>query len=310
MSKGTGVRRDLSRMGEEIEKAEGKESGGCMKVVRCECGVCNNEVVDCGSEVQCGYCCGWFHRGCVKVNATMCNALAKSEEKGSGPGFRWYCSACNRGVKDMMAELREMKEKQGKMESDLGDLRMVVEGIRKEVGQVRDGEGMTEKWFDAVRGVKEGLTKVEVCGIEKRLQEEIEGVRKVVSEVREGTKQPGEGTRQADMEEDIKSLRQKVDEISESGVLREKEELQQLKRTYAEAMSKEGGAMVRVEQGHNKEIQARIKEELERNGKSKNLVIMGIGEQGDGDTNTVETIRKVLDEIVPEKKYEFKLVGR
>jgi hypothetical protein len=265
-----------------------------------ECGMCKGEVKEGEKGVQCD-CCGiWFHGKCVSVDQKLYIALTNFK-LANDSGLHWYCGRCNKGFLELKSELAVVKVKQVEMEEGLKKMMADLENWKRENGKDTVLKVMEER--EKKLGVEELQQVVEKLKVEsgvtkKEIQDNKVEVEKVWQEALQKK------------EEDIRKSFVKV--VKEDGdvkksfveIVREQEEQWSIK-----VNKKDKEESRKMEARMSKDIRMGVVEEMEREKRRNNLVLMGVPEEGlDGEGR--EIVADVINGLLPEVKVEFVLMGR
>lgn len=124
-----------------------------------DCAECRQKVEDDHEGLECEYCSGWHHIGCVGVSAEVYDLLREG-----GDQLHWFCRKCNDKAVDVLKldVLSQLKEQQDFLHEKMTRLDKRVE----EIVNCKEPE-LTKNLRKVVQGeIKEGSDTKE---IEKRL---------------------------------------------------------------------------------------------------------------------------------------------
>jgi hypothetical protein len=82
--------------------------------------------------------------------------------------------------------------------------------------------------------------------------------------------------------------------------------------TYGEVLPSEGRVAAEVEQGEEKRWRVRSREEMDMGGRGRNLVILGVEEQGEEEERSgiLGKIGQILEQLGQGERCQFKYIGR
>ena len=97
----------------------------------------------------CDGCHHWWHAKCVQVDAKLYAAMTSYKPEKPAAGLYWYCESCNSEIRELRAELKEMRDKQEVMGQELKLFREELEKMKKTGGE----EVVQKKVEDVVKGL-------------------------------------------------------------------------------------------------------------------------------------------------------------
>ena len=134
-----------------------KVRAGVVKAEEDKCNSCKVIVKDGDKAVQCDGCNLWYHGKCGDIKADLYNVLQNFDGAKLGTTIHWYCPSCRNKVENLLQEMRDMKEKQVAMESELAEVRRSVEKLQKDAVEIKE-----------VIDVKEEIKQIRAEGVEMR----------------------------------------------------------------------------------------------------------------------------------------------
>jgi PHD-finger len=277
-----------------------RSDGDRVQSVRSDCGVCTEEVKEGEKGVQCDDCKVWFHTKCVSIDPKVYQAMTgfKSVNKSA---LYWFCGECNKGFQELKLEMKQIKAKQQAVEDEMKQMRLELNSWKKENGKEIVLKVVEER--EKKLGVEELQKVVEKLKVESSVtKKEIQDSRvEVEKEWKEALQKKEDDIRKAFVQ-----VVKEDDDVKKSFVeiMREQEEQWSIK-----VSRKEREESKRNEVNMRKDIRMGVVEEMEREKRKNNLVLMGVPEEGNDGEGT-EKVAEVINGLIPEAKVDFVLVGR
>jgi hypothetical protein len=273
----------------------------CEQSEKSDCGVCKGEVKEGGKGVECDCCHLWFHSKCVSMDQRLYNALTTFTAADNGPGLYWYCSSCNKGFLEWKSELASVRMKQQELDENMKKMEEGMEKWKKENGREVVLKEVAEREMKlGVEELQQVVEKLEVESGEnkKKIQDSREEVeRKWREEIKK---------KEEDMKRSWVAVVKEDSEIKQSFVeiVKEQEEQWNLK-----ASRKDREENRKNEINMRKDIRMGVVEEMEREKRRNNLVLMGVPEEGENGEGR-EIVKDVISGLMPGVQVNFELVGR
>jgi hypothetical protein len=144
----------------KLQRKEMTESSSkVVKEASNKCGDCGKTVYKKDNGVLCEVCDFWFHTTCEKVSEETYMFLRDEET------VHWYCRGCNRGVKQVLTTMAEMRIEMTRMQKDLTVFRKEandsIRDIKSELKEIKEelhhNQEREKKWADEFEGMRKEL---------------------------------------------------------------------------------------------------------------------------------------------------------
>ena len=154
------------------------------------CGGCNKEVAKNGKALACSVCDFWFHFACV--DGMTDQFYDNCTEAATTFGYSaFFCKCCRKATSKLNQEIKEMKERMGKLEERIEEMEGEKEAVVKRVGRVE--EKAKEDLEGVEREIKSGMGKAMAEAkkevITELKQEEIRSARIAIYGLKESEKE-------------------------------------------------------------------------------------------------------------------------
>jgi hypothetical protein len=241
------------------------------KVGKCKC---KKEVKDGEKGMMCEGCEGWFHLKCIGMKEEIYRELEKKEEEGDGEGagLKWYCEVCSVEVGRMPVRIRELEERNKKLEIEVQRISKKLEDLLK-----REREAKEERENDK--------------GKQGKIDKEVGEVKRSVEELRAKVAEKGEVVV---VQDEIKEVRLSFAEMVKKEEMRKEEEDRKEKESKTNNQERKEKSM--------------MLEMIDRDKRRNNVIIFGVPEEGENGEGT-EIVEEVISGLLGGgEKYE--VVGR
>ena len=157
------------------------------------CGGCNKEVAKNGKALACSVCDFWFH--CACVDGMTDQFYDNCTEAATTFGYSaFFCKCCRKATSKLNQEIKEMKERMGKLEERIEEMEGEKEAVVKRVGRVeKKAEKAKEDLEGVEREIKSGMGKAMAEAkkevITELKQEEIRSARIAIYGLKESEKE-------------------------------------------------------------------------------------------------------------------------
>ena len=157
------------------------------------CGGCNKEVAKNGKALACSVCDFWFHFACV--DGMTDQFYDNCTEAATTFGYSaFFCKCCRKATSKLNQEIKEMKERMGKLEERIEEMEGEKEAVVKRVGRVeKKAEKAKEDLEGVEREIKSGMGKAMAEAkkevITELKQEEIRSARIAIYGLKESEKE-------------------------------------------------------------------------------------------------------------------------